>query len=465
MTKQPSLTILSRIKLAGRLAYFRLRNEFMSGHEEIQVFKFLTALLVAINSVALVVVLNIWAYDLRGNVFLQVGLFSSFLLLSLLMDFLPALRAVNLYQVSFHPIDWKDKFILWAVPDITTAAQYLLLLNVMIICLSPAIDGWTAFALISSVPLARLISLILRFPLTYTSSGTNYVGNYPYAIGSVAVLLIGVAAMVNYSPLALPNVLPLLILLMGLTLMVGVRKIMKLPAGDLLLRPVSVMQIGLSGRKSGRRFSTKLVTSLSVGFVFKLIFLLLNLLQFSKDGTFVFQAEFLFAIFLSPIVSFTYALNNLFAFDPSYFYNIELRTGAWHIFWQQYVRKALVCVSLDAFISFALLWLILDTSSLLIYFPFYISSLILMVGLGLWGSVVYPMRILNGSIMSSYRTYTHPIAALSSMVGVIGVYYLGAMASSETVFLFCVLLTSGLTLYTLRRLRFSRVTLIQKIIK
>ena len=448
-----------RGKLIARIALLKMQREWFAGGDGVQLFRIIIVLLVIGNAIAIALVLNLFSNTLRGEFSLAFGLVAATILVSLLLDFVPATRALGLYRVGFHPTDWKDRFLLWLTTDLIGPTQALLLLNLTLLSMSTAIDIFTYLSLLGSVLFARLVSLLIRLRLDYIARVREY---------GVAGITAGVAILLTVAGLAGGGWEITTVSVMGgivvalVPPLLSTRYFFQQPPWAFVRRADS-LAVSINSRIF-QRLPTKLLVSISFGFLFKILFLGLNVLHYSSDGTFLFESEILFALFLSPTVVFTYALNNLYAFDPAFYYNIELRTGRWKIFLQRYFAKVLPCIVVDTLLVLTIIYWAVGWQWVIDSSPFYFGSIGILIGLGFWGSVYFPYAIRAGGIATSYRTYTHPLTSAVSIAAILSLYF--ASNYLPPVLIITSSLLVGGTFFGLatNRLASSRVNIIREIV-
>lgn len=139
---------------------------------------------------------------------------------------------------------------------------------------------------------------------------------------------------------------------------------------------------------------------LIIGFTLKSIILFLNYLFLIKKGKYLFDSLFLYNLFLSPIIVFSYVFNNLFGYIHTLNNNILLRSNNVKPLIKLYYLSLIVPVFCDLIISGVIYSL--SNSFNLLFCIKYFSQLSLLFVVGLYGSLNYPIKIIE---KFSFRTF------------------------------------------------------------
>lgn len=154
---------------------------------------------------------------------------------------------------------------------------------------------------------------------------------------------------------------------------------------------------------------------LIIGFTLKSIILFLNYLSLIKKGKYIFDSLFLYNLFLSPIIVFSYVFNNLFGYIHTLNNNILLRSNTLKPLIKLYFWSLLLPVFCDLIISGVIY--ALSNSINFLYFIKYFCQLSLLSAIGLYGSLNYPIKIIE---KFSFKTFYYSSPLITGIgIGII----------------------------------------------
>jgi hypothetical protein len=374
----------------------------------------------AINVLGFLAVLLLIGQDNLAQLEVIISFAIFLFVIPLLADFFPTRRSLVLYTVDHHPLMWGDRFLLWILANEMNVLNYVLFFGALALLMFP-FAGWNfKIILLASLLLARQLSFFLRISLSFNVSVKyNWHLYLPVCIGVTPFL----AALMFIAFDIRPNYLPA-IFLAALSMLVY------LQAGILSLgrQKVHAKKQAFVSKKGnwiyGGRLSKRLATSMLFGLVLKVVFVLLSLVQFATKGEYLFGVDFLLFLYVSPVTIFSFALNNFFAFDPHYYYNIYFRTGRIDVFVKSYLQTCIIFVAIDFFVLIIMFTMFDQLPMLFELLPFYAVTCSILVAGGLYFSTSFALKIASKNMLTSFKTYTHPLSGLFGILTVAAVRYL-----------------------------------------
>lgn len=130
---------------------------------------------------------------------------------------------------------------------------------------------------------------------------------------------------------------------------------------------------------------------LLVGFFLKMIIMGGDFYLFTTKGEHILNGEFLYWIFVSPLVIFTYIFNNTWGFWKAIWLNTELRSGSAKELMRQNLRLLTIPLLVDFVITVPILLLSWDNPGFIVIF--YLTSTMLLIPLSFIWSTLTPRQI------------------------------------------------------------------------
>ncbi|GEM_PF-4345341 len=364
-----------------------------------------------LNSIFLIYITSVFEgsfYEYKNYIILYFNLALFIIVFS--KDFLPSYKGIVLFNINYMPLSIYQKFILWFIGNEISFINILLVINLLLLSLSPFFNFLDVISFLSYTFIGIFLSFCIRFNLTYQY---NFKKTYLLFTGLLIFTFVSSLAFLIYFKATLSShyLFSFLFLLFFLLLVVCYFKVNHLEV-------FGNNQLNINSEKfTIFRISSKLTISLLSGFIYKTIFLILSYLSLKYKGHYLFDSELLFFMIISPVALFTYGINNFFAFNSNYYFNFILRTDAFKYFLSDYFFVFCILFAIDIFISVPFMYFNFkdDFIQMLLSYSVFIFFLL---PVGFLSSVFFPVKIHNKSIMSNIKMYTNPL------VGIVEVIYL-----------------------------------------
>lgn len=368
---------------------------------------------------------------------------SVLLLVSIVADFVPSQKSIVLYLVPYHPLSRKNRFLLWLLANELNVFNYLLALAGLTVLLLPFLSWEFKVIVISGGIIARLLSFFMRVTASYAYSSSGKWHLYvPYLLAAVPFLtLLGtVRAGIDLTVAAYAFVASSC----GLLYLQFI--VLDAAPDSLYVKDKKIFKANTAVTGSGR-LPKKLLATTLFALLLKMTFIVLNFLVLNKKGEYLFGVELVFLLYVSPITLFSFALNNYYAFDPHYFFNIYFRTGRKGPLINAYLRTVGLLLVTDFTVMASAFYAFQQLPKLTELLPFYIATSLVLIILGMFFSTVLLLKIDTKSLMTSYKTYTHPASSLLCIILVFGLSYFVADIIYLTVSTIVLLLIAALMTY------------------
>lgn len=193
---------------------------------------------------------------------------------------------------------------------------------------------------------------------------------------------------------------------------------------------VFIYKVSFPQKKAGRSafytFISLLFTrssikiALLVAIIFKILFISVNVLSYSRKGYFLFNSEFLLYLFLSPVIYFTYIFNNYFGYTKEYWLIFNLSQNK-KILLLAFFIPLLFILFFDLSISI-LAMSYMSMLSILSLIKYFFLTLVLSLN-ALLTSFFLPKKISSEFSFDSFKNNTSVIASFISF-GFVSVLFL-----------------------------------------
>ncbi len=180
---------------------------------------------------------------------------------------------------------------------------------------------------------------------------------------------------------------------------------------------------------------------LVIAFTLKTAFLLIDFVVFRKNGGHLFGGQFVYWLFVCPLIYFTYVYNNVWAFWFNLWLNLQLRIGDYKVMIKQAFYLMLLPLILD--IATTLPVLLLSWDDTLFILTFYFTSTLSLFLLSFLWSLITPKKITS---TFQFKGSTSGWAVTATMVNV---FVLSTISLSLWAYLFVpfLLILSGIGIW------------------
>lgn len=152
---------------------------------------------------------------------------------------------------------------------------------------------------------------------------------------------------------------------------------------------------------------------LMIGILFKAFILYSDFFLFKTKGEHLFDGLFIYWLFASPMLLFTYVFNNQWAFWKNFWLTYELRTGEYRTMIKQYFKLMLIPILVDAVFSIPILIVTWDMPVLILLFYFSAAAYLIMFSF-LW-SLITPRKIGSTFQMKNSVSMVSTLSAASGV--------------------------------------------------
>ena len=152
---------------------------------------------------------------------------------------------------------------------------------------------------------------------------------------------------------------------------------------------------------------------LLIAIIFKLLFLGGDYFVNQAKGTHFFDGEFIYWLFASPLILFTYIFNNVWGFWRSIWFNYELRCGRYSGLIRQSLRILIMPILIDILVTLPILLLMWNNNQFILIY--YFVCAFFLIPLSMVWSLLTPVKIKSNFQM---RGSTSMMSIMSSLAGV-----------------------------------------------
>jgi len=304
-----------------------------------------------------------------------------------------------------YPLSGIQHYMISILSDFLKPLFFSLTLFISICCLYLKDSQFTFLYLgVSAMISAQLFRRIIQYGIDFRKKSIAY--------GLILIALILLVTVATFHSYFYPY-----LKVLGLTIPVFL-----FATGYLLeLTVIENRRNQLSGVKGINNFYLKLFINnpkarliLLVGILFKLFLLSADYMMFKGKGKHMFDGQFVYWFFASPLVLFTYVFNNVWGFWKSVWLNYELRVGSYKMMTQFVVRLLVIPLFIDAIITIPLLLMTWDNIQFILLF--YVFSMIFLVSFSFLWSILFPISIRTTFQMRGSSSF---ISTSASMIAVL----------------------------------------------
>ncbi len=152
---------------------------------------------------------------------------------------------------------------------------------------------------------------------------------------------------------------------------------------------------------------------LVIGLLFKSFILVIIFLAAKLKGKDLFEKQFVFWIFATPLILFTYVFDNMWGFWKSLWLNLELRIGQHKILVGYGLRLMLIPLLIDLLVTMSLLLFSRNDYRFIIIF--YLTTTVYLVTMSFFWSVLTPRKIMSFFHMKASTSALSMIAAMGGV--------------------------------------------------
>ncbi len=161
----------------------------------------------------------------------------------------------------------------------------------------------------------------------------------------------------------------------------------------------------------------KVRVTLLVGLGFKTFILAADFLLFTSKGKHIFNGQFIYWLFISPLLLFNYVFNNTWGFWKNIWLNFELRSGDYRDMIKFHLRLLTIPLIIDALITLPVLLITWQEYQFILIY--YFVSLWLLICASLVWALLFPMTIVSTFQMKGTSSF---ISSLVMMISVSALY-------------------------------------------
>lgn len=168
-----------------------------------------------------------------------------------------------------------------------------------------------------------------------------------------------------------------------------------------------------------------------LAFLVKLIFVIVSWSLYKSKGHFFSESEIFIYLLISPLVLFSYFINNFFGFSRGMWLSISRTTTALYIYSKEMLKVLYIPLIIDS--GLTLSFFIISNKLNLANISFYISSIIILFSIGVLNSFYFPKRIkslfsMNGN--TSILANIFSVLAVLILIVLTKYYFLANISAS-----------------------------------
>lgn len=325
--------------------------------------------------------------------------------LTIFRMFFPNYNPLKLIFPKYYPISKGKRYLTSLINDFQKT--YFLYISTFILSTTFYLENSTFHFLITS-SLVLINSHLIRRCLQYQI-------DFKYKKKSYFIHILGLSAIVSFFIIALllkKDLLILLITLMMILTLIGYFQ-------ESLIESISQREI--KSKSSKLSITIKLLLNnkkarlpLIIGLILKSFILLNDFILFRAKGIHLFERQFVFWIFASPLIVFTYVFNNIWGFWKNIWLNIDTRVGRYEPMIWLGLRLMLVTLVTDMVITIPII--LLSWDDIRFFLIFYCTTSVYLIMLSFLWSLIMPRKILT---IFQMKGSTSPLSNIAAMGGVL----------------------------------------------
>lgn len=325
--------------------------------------------------------------------------------LTIIRMFFPNYNPLKLLFPKHYPISKRKKYLASLVNDFQK--PYFFYISIFVFSATLYLENST-IQFLSTVFLILISSHLVRRCFQYIIDfKTNKNNIIVHVFGLISILSFFITVFL----LKLDLIIPILILIAVLTFLGYFQESSITAISNKEIRNKSdKLSISLKLLLNNKKSRLPLI----VGLIFKSLILLGDFFLFRIKGKHLFEGQFVFWLFASPLMIFTYVFNNSWGFWKNIWLNIELRIGEYKPMIWLVLRLMFIPLILDIVITIPILLLSWTDNKFILIFYFTTSIYLILLSF-LW-SLITPRKIASSFQM---KGSTAPMSVIAAMGGVI----------------------------------------------
>ncbi len=335
-------------------------------------------------------------------IYYSMGAIAGFVMIRMIF---PRYKPQRQYLPKYYPLSGIQHYMISILSDFLKPLFFSLTLFISICCLYLKDSQFTFLYLgVSAMISAQLFRRIIQYGIDFRKKSIAY--------GLISIALMLLVTVATFHSYFYPY-----LKVLGLTI-----PLFLFATGYLLeLTVIESRRNQLSGVKGINNFYLKLFINnpkarliLLVGILFKLFLLSGDYMMFKGKGKHMFDGQFVYWLFASPLILFTYVFNNVWGFWRSVWLNCELRVGSYKMMIQFVAKLLVIPLFIDVIITIPLLLMTWDNVQFILLF--YVFAMIFLVSFSFLWSILFPISIRTTFQMRGSSSFVSTSASMIAVV-------------------------------------------------
>ncbi|HNW97123.1 MAG TPA: O-antigen polymerase [Bacteroidales bacterium] len=168
----------------------------------------------------------------------------------------------------------------------------------------------------------------------------------------------------------------------------------------------------------------KIRISFFFGLIFKMLLVIVSLFILKKKGHALYNSEFILWLFSSPLIYFTYVLNNIWGYSKNMWLRIQYSSNSFNNFLLIYTIKFSLIIFIDFVITISVFIFLTEKNIILDFIYYYLNLSVILYFIGFFNSWFLPVNIINVFSLDKFNNNTSTGASLITITLFVILFFL-----------------------------------------